>query len=75
MTEQPHESAARPDRLAAVLRTLLPRWRARPPARTQRARLDHLEADLREVRTRINALFFSVIAVVLGELVGRIVLS
>jgi hypothetical protein len=63
----------RPDRLAETLRALLPRARQRPSARTQRIRLDHLEEDVREVRTRVNALFFTVIAVALGDLVGRLV--
>ena len=63
----------RPDRLAETLRALLPRARQRPSARTQQIRLDHLEEDVREVRTRVNALFFTVIAVALGDLVGRLV--
>ena len=63
----------RPDRLTETLRALLPRPRQRPGDRTQRIRLDHLEEDVREVRTRVNALFFTVIAVALGDLVGRLV--
>lgn len=72
--EPPH------DEFAEALRTSLPRLllglrRARPPARTQRDRLDHLERDLRETHTRINALFFAVITVALGDLVARVVAS
>lgn len=38
------------------------------------ARLDALEHDLGEVRTRINALFFAVLTAALGDLVGRLML-
>ena len=75
----------RPDRLAEALRALLPRFGdapqqdPRPPASDHATRLDHLERDLQdvrqEVRTRVNALFFTVIAVALGDLVGRLVMS
>ena len=66
-----------PDRLAESLRALLPLLRTgrpRPPAPDDATRLDYLEQELREVRTRVNALFFSVLAVALGELAGRLVL-
>lgn len=71
------EPAERPrsDRLSEVLRTLLLRPHRRTPATTQRGRLDHLEEDLREVRTRVNALFFTVIAVGLGDLLGQVMIS
>ena len=62
----------RPDRLAEALRRLAGRERARPPAHDLAARLDYLERDASEVRTRINALFFAVIAVVLGEILSRV---
>ncbi len=75
----------RPDRLAEALRALAPRFGGRPaaatppPASDHATRLDHLERDLQdlrqEVRTRVNALFFTVIAVALGDLVGRLVTS
>ena len=70
----------RPDRLTEALRALLlrpgdARGRPRPPADDHAARLEHLEGDLREVRTRINALFFTVIAVALGDLVSRLVVA
>jgi hypothetical protein len=68
-----------PDALRTGLRALIARLLGiatpRPPARTQRLRIDHLEGDLREVRTRVNALFFTVIAVALGDLVARLVTS
>ena len=66
------------ERLATALATTLRRLarrgeaRPRPPAHDLAARLDYLERDASEVRTRINALFFSVIAVALGELVSRV---
>ena len=60
-------------RLAEALRALLARGHARPPLDDPDARLDYLERELGEMRTRINALFFAVLAVALGELVGRLV--
>ena len=75
----------RPDRLAEALRALLPRFGdlrqhdPRPPGSDHAARLHHLERDLQDVRqdvrTRVNVLFFTVIAVALGDLVGRLVMS
>ena len=47
--------------------------RPRPPAHDLMGRLDHVERELGEVRTRINALFFTVLAVALGEVVSRVV--
>lgn len=38
-------------------------------------RLDALGHDVREVRTRINALFFAVLTAALGDLAGRVVLG
>ncbi|MEE8421305.1 MAG: hypothetical protein V3S31_00860 [Dehalococcoidia bacterium] len=61
--------------LRALLAGLLGRKPPRPNARTQRLRIDYIEGDLREVRTRVNALFFTVIAVALGDLVARLVAS
>ncbi|MCK9496183.1 MAG: hypothetical protein M0R75_11900 [Dehalococcoidia bacterium] len=66
----------RHDRLGHIVRGLA-RQRAKrveAPSRDLAARLDALEADVREVRTRINALFFAVLTAALGELVGRMVL-
>jgi len=48
--------------------------RVEAPARDLHARLDALEHDVREVRTRINALFFAVLTAALGDLAGRVVL-
>jgi uncharacterized protein YceH (UPF0502 family) len=39
------------------------------------ARLAALEREVSEVRTRVNALFFTVIAAALGDLVARAVLA
>lgn len=61
-------------RLAEAIRALKPKSRPQPPATDHAARLDHLEENVREVRTRVNALFFTVIAVALGDLVGRLAL-
>lgn len=59
------------DRLADAVRALRG-GPARPPARDVRQQLDYLERDLQEVRTRVNALFFAVIAAALGDLVARL---
>lgn len=61
------------DRLGEALRRLAgrPPARERPPAHDLAARLDYLERDLAEVRTRINGLFFGLIAVALAEIVTR----
>lgn len=74
MAERPRPG--RPDRLATAVRALLARRTAAPPARgDSEARLAALERELQEVRTRVNALFFAVISVALGDLIGRAVLS
>jgi hypothetical protein len=38
-----------------------------------RQQLQYLERDVQEVRTRVNALFFAVLAAALGNLLGRLV--
>jgi hypothetical protein len=60
------------DRLATAIR-LLRGSSARPPATNMRQQLEYLERDLQEMRTRVNALFFAVIAAALGDLVGRLI--
>lgn len=60
------------DRLAAAIR-LLRGSSTRPPATDMRQQLEYLERDLQEMRTRVNALFFAVIAAALGDLVGRLI--
>ena len=62
-------------RLVGAIRALKPKSRPEPPATDHDARLEHLEEDVREVRTRVNALFFTVISVALGDLVSRLMLS
>ena len=62
-------------RLTAAIRALLPRRRTPPPAGDTATRLDHLERDIQEVRTRVNALFFSVIGIAIAELAGRLVVA
>ena len=61
--------------IRALIRDALPRRRERPPASDTATRLDYLERDVSGVRTRVNALFFAVLSVALGDLVGRLVLS
>ena len=81
MTSRHHrpEPAHRPDPLGRLARDIA-RVRAKRPAAQEApsrdfdARLDALEQDVREVRTRINALFFAVLTAALGDLAGRVVL-
>jgi hypothetical protein len=61
-------------RLAAAIRALLPRRREPPAVDDMPARLEYLERDVREVRTRVNALFFTVIGVAVSDLASRLVL-
>ncbi len=67
-------------RLARAIRGLRPRpsdapASAAPPGaatrRDLRGRIERLEGELRDVRTRVNAIFFAVIAVGLGDLIAR----
>lgn len=60
------------DRLEAAIRSLRG-TRERPPATGMQQRLEYLERDVQEVRTRVNALFFAVITAVLGNLLVRLV--
>ena len=60
------------DPVARALRTLLAS-RARPPAPDLATQLRYLEADVRELRARINALFFTVLAALLAGLLERLV--
>jgi hypothetical protein len=64
-----------PDRLGEALRALARARRERrpEPPRDLEARLAALERDVQEVRSRVNALFFTVIAVAVGDFVGRLV--
>jgi hypothetical protein len=67
----------RPDRLEEALRGLLhgrPR-RPAPPPDDLGARLANVERELQDVRTRINALFFTVLTAVVGDIAGRLVLG
>ena len=60
------------ERLANVLRRIAGvETRERPPADDLRARIDYLERDGSEMRTRINGLFFGLIALAAGELLMR----
>ncbi|MEZ4553749.1 MAG: hypothetical protein AB7L91_03160 [Dehalococcoidia bacterium] len=59
------------DRLGEVIRTWR-RTRSRPPAGDVHEQLQYLERDVQEVRTRVNALFFTVLAAALGDVAGRL---
>ena len=59
------------DRLGDAIRA----WRqarSRRPAADLGEQLQYLERDVQEVRTRVNALFFTVLAAALGDLAGRL---
>ena len=38
-------------------------------------RMERMEQELQETRTRVNALFFAVLGVGLGDLIGRLVVA
>lgn len=44
----------------------------RPEPRDFRERLAYIERDLAEMRTRVNALFFAVLAAAIGQLISRL---
>ena len=72
--EQTEQRGSMPqgERLAAVLRRIAGvETRERPPADDLRARIDYLERDGGEMRTRVNGLFFGLIALAAGELLMR----
>jgi len=58
-------------RLAAAVRSLRTAREPQPPASDLEARLDYLERDVAEVRSRVAALFFAVLGAGALELVGR----
>lgn len=71
-------SAPRPtDHLARAVRALFIGERTRPtrpsPADAA-ARLDAIEREVQEVRTRVNALFFAVLTAGVADVVARMVL-
>jgi len=71
-----HSRHLRPDPFGHIVRGIA-RQRAggkRPelPTRDVHARLDALEHDVREVRTRINALFFAVLTAALVETIVQV---
>ena len=67
------------DHLADAMRRLLRKRSAEQaqPATSARAttrrQLEQLEREMQEVRTRVNALFFAVIAANFGEIIARFV--
>ena len=66
-----------PDRLARAVRALLLGERNVDVVRSSdaAARLDALEREVQEVRSRVNALFFSVLTAGVVDLVARTVLG
>jgi len=60
-------------RLIEAVRALRQPREPRPPAGDLEARLDYLERDLAEVRSRVAALFFAVLGAGMLQLVGRLV--
>ncbi len=73
---QRDDSAARRrainERLATVMRRAFGRRQPLPMDATADVRLRHLEADVAEVRSRVNALFFAALSSLALELLGRV---
>ncbi len=70
--EQTEQAQGASERLANVLRRIAGvETRERPATDDLRARIDYLERDGGELRTRINGLFFGLIALAGGELLMR----
>jgi hypothetical protein len=69
------DRALRPStrRLVEALRALRPPREPRPPASDVEARLDYLERDVAEVRSRVATLFFAALGAAILELVARLV--
>ncbi|MYE46954.1 MAG: hypothetical protein F4X25_09495 [Chloroflexi bacterium] len=68
-TERPEGAG---ERLAMVLRRIAGvDTRERPPEHDLRARIDYLERDAGEMRTRVNGLFFGLLALAAGEILLR----
>ncbi len=77
MPVDPHRAAPSPsanERLTAVIRRAFASRAPLPEDATVDMRLRHLETEVGEVRTRINALFFAVLSALALELVGRVAL-
>lgn len=59
-------------RLAEAVHRVLGRREELPPDATLGMRLQHLELELAEVRSRVNGLFFTVLGALAIEVVGRV---
>lgn len=59
-------------RLVEAVRRVVGRHEQLPPDATLGMRLQHLEQELSEVRSRVNGLFFTVLGALAIELVGRV---
>jgi hypothetical protein len=75
MSRRPTLTERRPDvaanaRLVRALRRVLGEI-DHAPARNLTEQIAYLERDVQEVRTRVNALFFTVITTALAQLVAR----
>lgn len=73
MSPEPSTATTRVARaLAALRRELRGDPPQRPPARDFREQLTYIERDLLEMRTRVNALFFTVLTAAIGQLIARL---
>jgi hypothetical protein len=70
LTETPRDAESA-TRLVRALRRVVG-TPDRPPARGLSEQIAYLERDLQEVRTRLNALFFTVLTAAIGELAARL---
>ena len=73
ISHDPSPAASRVARaLLALRRELRGDPPQRPPARDFREQLAYIERDLLEMRTRVNALFFTVLTAAIGQLLARL---
>ena len=63
------------DRLDRAVRGVFGGRAPLPPAANPAEHLAHLEREMHDVRTRVNGLFFAVIAANLGEVIARVFVS
>lgn len=72
-SHEPSPAAGRVVRaLLALRRELRGEPPKRPPARDFREQLAYIERDLLEMRTSVNALFFTVLTAAIGQLLARL---
>ena len=71
MTE-PRRSSDGSVRLARALRRVVGELHERPAAQSLTEQIAYLERDVQEIRTRVNALFFTVLTTAVGQLIAGV---